>query len=112
MSRSDTDLSRPRPGQVESRRYPRESPAGLDLREPIEGRIVNVSALGLCLEAASYLDPHSQHTFAIEVGQARGVAVGEVRWCKQKTDARDSGSGEATSVYRSGIALLEPVVLL
>ena len=111
---SDSANHHPEPVQpregLESRRYPRESPAGLRLSKPVPARIVDIGALGLGLETTDSLVPLSQHRFTIEVGQAQVSVLGEVRWCRQ-VDPGQVENGDSTPLYRSGVALLETAVL-
>jgi hypothetical protein len=112
MSDSERNLSKSEwvEGDPDSRRQARESPPGIELKDPVPAHIVDISLSGFGLEAGSSLEPQTQHEFTIGVGEARAKVLGEIRWCKQvgSTMAPD---GESVTVYRAGVALLEDIVL-
>ena len=111
MSASDKKLWRTTwvQGDTEARRHVRESPFGLELRNPIPAHIVDVSGSGFGLEASSSLVPLTQQKFTIGLGTASTTVHGEVRWCKL-AETRRTDSGESEPVYRAGVALPRVIV--
>ena len=97
-------------GDTESRRHLRETPLGIDLRNPVPGNILDISTSGLGLETSDSLVPLSQQNFTLGIGAARATVLGEVRWCRL-AGTRMTDRGESEPVYRAGIALLEAIVL-
>ena len=98
------------PGEVDPREHLRESPLDLVLRNPVSGLVVDISVSGLGIEASSSLVPLSKQKFTLGIGEARATVLGEVRWCKLATTAKNA-DGDRAPVYRAGVALLEPIVL-
>ena len=98
------------PGDTESRRYLRESPPGLELRDPVPAHIVDISMSGIGLESSSPLVPLTQQKFTIGLGAGQASVMGEIRWCKL-AGTRTIDKGKSEPVYRAGVALLENIVL-
>ena len=106
--------TKPRPrwieGDSEARRFEREGTLGLYLKNPVPATVLDMSAVGICVESSHRLTPLEQRTFTLELGPSRAYVRGEIRWCRL-TSVRRISPGDWQAFYRSGIELLEPMIL-
>ena len=107
-------LRKPEPkwieGDSEARRHEREGALGLYLKNPVAATVLDMSSAGICVESDHRLVPLEQRTFTLELGASRAYVRGEIRWCRL-TSVKRTSPGDWQAVYRSGIALLEPMIL-
>jgi hypothetical protein len=97
-------------GDTEARRFEREGTLGLTLKNPVPATVLDMSTAGICIEGDHRLTPLEQRTFTLELGASRAYVRGEIRWCRL-TAVKRVAPGDWQAVYRSGIALLEPLIL-
>lgn len=97
-------------GDSDARRFEREGTLGLYLKNPVPATVLDMSKAGLCIESDHRLTPLEQRTFTLELGASRAYCRGEIRWCRL-TSVRRVSPGDWQAVYRSGIELLEPMIL-
>lgn len=93
-------------GLPEERRLKRVASRNLTLRNPVLGRVVDLSSHGLGLECNHPLRLFDQYLFTIVGETCRIRKKGEVRWSRLTVAGVDA-RGEPEMVYRVGVALLD-----
>lgn len=91
--------------QEGTRRGPRHPIEGLQLLNPVHGRVVDMSRQGLGVETWRPFSVPERSTFSIGRSVASAKIRAEVRWCLLvRTERVDNG--DIVPVYRSGLAFL------
>ena len=90
----------------EQRRHPRKLSTRLLLTAPVSGRILDINATGIGIETRESLAVLTRKNFAFGADAAGMKFFGEIRWCRL-TDTIPLRGGNASPVYRAGIAFVE-----
>jgi len=88
-----------------TRRSPRYNVAKLQLLNPVQGTVVDISASGLGIETFRPFSVPEEGLFSIGKAVATAKIRAEVRWCQLVRTERFH-NGDVVAIYRSGLAFL------
>ena len=93
-------------GTPDERRHLRDPAIGFNLKNPVAGRVIDVSQWGLGIESPRPLNLGDRYPFSFAVGSLNAKVWGEIRWCKLVgTKALDSG--DPAPIYRLGVEFVD-----
>lgn len=91
----------------EKRRRGRRRAKDLRVTHPIDGKVLNLSPLGIAIEASDSLTIGQNYWFLLRQGRDHFRIDGTVRWCALVKTKRQR-AGTVCPVYRAGVALEVP----
>ena len=100
-----SDIHHKLDGEPDERLHRRDPAIGFTLRNPVAGRVVDISAGGLGIESPRPLNVRNQYPFTLSIGKSKARVRGEVRWCKL-VGTYLLESGEPAPTYRVGVAFV------
>ncbi len=91
----------------EKRRRDRRRAKDLRITPPIDGKVLNLSSLGVAIEASEALTIGESYWFLLRWGGYHFRIDGTVKWCALVKTKRQR-AGTVSPVYRAGVALEVP----
>ena len=93
-------------GTPDERHHQRDPAIGFNLKNPVAGRIIDVSQRGLGIESSRPLNLGESYPFSFSVGSLQTKVHGEIRWCKL-VGTRALETGDPAPIYRLGVAFVD-----